>query len=217
MSDARFHQKRTNIKTELELIDEKLKESFSDNSSDLIELQVERSKLLDQLRYFRPNQPEDIAYRENMFKTFPAWAEQNISENMRLVFHGTTLANTERILNSGRIISGKDRWSIHTSGDDAGEFSVSTKDFLEVIDTKEKLADMIEDGAGIEYNVKIGKDEKGGIERCAIVTAKYRYKGREIGHAGVIGPERMDYGKVISILESVKKAIDDIDGGSDGR
>ena len=90
----------------------------------------------------------------------------------------------------------------------------STKDFLEVIDTKEKIVDLIEDGAGIEYSVKIGKDEKGGIDKCAIVTAKYRYKGKEIGHAGVIGPERMDYGKVISILESVKKALDDIDGGN---
>ena len=53
----------------------------------------------------------------------------------------------------------------------------STKDFLEVIDTKEKIVDLIEDGAGIEYSVKIGKDEKGGIDKCAIVTAKYRYKG----------------------------------------
>ncbi len=89
----------------------------------------------------------------------------------------------------------------------------STKDFLEVIDTNEKIVDLINDGAGIEYSVKIGKDEKGGIDKCAIVTAKYRYKGKEIGHAGVIGPERMNYGKVISILESVKKALNDIDGG----
>ena len=89
----------------------------------------------------------------------------------------------------------------------------STQDFLEVIDTNEKIVDMINDGAGIEYSVKIGKDEKGGIDKCAIVTAKYRYKGKEIGHAGVIGPERMNYGKVISILESVKKALNDIDGG----
>ena len=91
----------------------------------------------------------------------------------------------------------------------------ATKDFLEVIDTKEKIAELIQDGAGIEYNVKIGKDEKGGIDKCAIVTAKYRYKGKEIGHAGVIGPERMDYGKVISILETIKGTIGDIDGGND--
>ena len=99
-----------------------------------------------------------------------------------------------------------------TNGEQSRE---STKDFLEVIDTSEKIADLIEGGDGIEYSVKIGKDEKGGIDKCAIVTAKYRYKGKEIGHAGVIGPERMNYGKVISILETVKKTLDDINGGSD--
>ncbi len=90
----------------------------------------------------------------------------------------------------------------------------STRDFLEVIDTTDKIVDLIEDGAGIEYSVKIGKDERGGIDKCAIVTAKYHYKGKEIGHAGVIGPERMDYGKVISILERVRETLNGIDGGS---
>lgn len=132
MSDTRFSQKRTNIKIELESIDEKLKNDFSDDSSVLIELQVERSILLDRLRYLRPAKLKDIAYRKKVFNTFPAWAAENISEDMRLVFHGTTLANTERILNSRRLISGKDRWSIYTSGDNSGEFSVSTKDFLEI-------------------------------------------------------------------------------------
>ncbi len=91
----------------------------------------------------------------------------------------------------------------------------STKDFLSVIDTQEQLVDLIENGDGIEYSVKIGKDENGGIDRCAIITAKYRYKGKEIGSAGVIGPERMDYGKVISVLETVRKTIEDINGGND--
>ena len=87
------------------------------------------------------------------------------------------------------------------------------KNFLEIIDTKEKIADMVEDGAEMEFNVKIGKDEKGGIEKCAIVTAKYTYRGKEIGSAGVIGPERMNYGKVLSVLDYIKKTLNGIDGG----
>ncbi len=132
MPNTKYHQKRTNIKIKLESIDEELKNDFSDNPSILIELQVERLKLLDILRYLRPYQASDVSYRKKMFDMFPFWATENISDNMRLAFHGTTLANTERILNSKRIVSGKDRWSIHTSGDSAGEFSVSTKDFLEI-------------------------------------------------------------------------------------
>ena len=136
MSNTKFSQKRTLIKNELESIDHFLKNILSDsqlkNSNDVIELQIKRLKLLDMLRFLRPCKTNDITYRKNVFDTFPFWGTENIPEEMRLVFHGTTLANTERILNSKRIISGKDRWSIHTSGDEAGEFSVSTKDFLEI-------------------------------------------------------------------------------------
>lgn len=94
----------------------------------------------------------------------------------------------------------------------------ATKDFLQVVETKERLVEMIEDDADIEFSVKIGKDEKGGIDRCAIVTAKYMLNGKEIGHAGVIGPERMDYNKVMSVLKYVTKALDEItDGGKNGK
>lgn len=94
----------------------------------------------------------------------------------------------------------------------------TTKDFLSVIDTKERLAAIIDDGTDIEFNVRIGKDENGGINKCAIVTAKYMVHGKEIGHAGVIGPERMDYSKVMSVLKCVSNALDEIiDGGNNGK
>lgn len=94
----------------------------------------------------------------------------------------------------------------------------ATKDFLSVIDTKEKLAEIIDDNTDIEFSVKIGKDENGGIDKCAIVTAKYLLNGKEIGHAGVIGPERMDYSKVMSVLNCVSGALKEItDGGKNGK
>ena len=88
-----------------------------------------------------------------------------------------------------------------------------TKNFLEIIDTKEKITQIVDGDAEMEFNVKIGKDEKGGIDKCAIVTAKCMYKGKEIGCAGVIGPERMNYGKVMSVLDYIKKMLNDFDGG----
>jgi heat-inducible transcriptional repressor len=92
----------------------------------------------------------------------------------------------------------------------------STKDFLAAIDTKERIADIIDNNNDIEFSVKIGKDETGGIENCAVVTAKYKLQGKEIGHAGVIGPERMDYSKVMSVLNYIGKTLDEIvDGGND--
>ena len=97
---------------------------------------------------------------------------------------------------------------------DSTDRDVNTaKNFLEIIDTKEKIADLIEGDDEIEFNVKIGKDENGGIDKCAIVTAKYSYNGKTIGSAGVIGPERMNYGKVMSVLEYIKNMLNGLNGG----
>ena len=163
-----FQKKRTRLKNELEIIDWQLKNVLDDdqlkNSNDVIELQIKRLKLLDKLKYFRPLQNEDIIYRKNILDTFPFWAMNNIPEDMYLIFHGTTLANTERIINSARITSGKDRWTIHTSGDSSGEISVTTKDFLEI--SLQYYMNLInEDGyeyylpSGCLFVLKTNKDE----------------------------------------------------------
>lgn len=91
----------------------------------------------------------------------------------------------------------------------------SAKDFLALLDTKENLKGLIDSNQDIEFSVQIGKDEKGGIEKCAIVTAKYKFKGKEIGHAGVIGPERMDYNKVVSVLKYIGTAVEEISNGGE--
>lgn len=92
----------------------------------------------------------------------------------------------------------------------------STKNFLAVVDKKDKLSELIEQNQDIEFSVKIGKEE--GLEKCAIVTAKYKINGKEIGHAGVIGPERMDYSKVVSVLSYVGKTLEEIvDGGNNDK
>ncbi len=95
----------------------------------------------------------------------------------------------------------------------------TTKDFLTVMDTQERLENIINENDDIEFSVKIGKGEDGqGIERCAVVTAKYKLNGKEIGHAGVIGPERMNYSKVVSVLGYIGKAVESIlEGGKNDK
>ena len=131
-----YQRTRVSLILELETIDRSLKSVLNDNqlknSGDVIELQIQRLKTLDALRFLRPLDKKDIIERRALLKSFSDWASHNIPEESHLVFHGTTLANTERILNSGRITSGKDRWTVYTSGDAVGEISVATKDFLEI-------------------------------------------------------------------------------------
>ena len=83
----------------------------------------------------------------------------------------------------------------------------NVKNFMTVIDKKEELHDLIESDDDIEFSIKIGKDDGDGLSHMALVTAKYSINGREVGHAGVIGPERMDYKKVLKVLSGVSTTL----------
>lgn len=86
------------------------------------------------------------------------------------------------------------------------------KNFLSVVTSKEKLAELLAGtDDGIEINIKIGDSNgKKMPEDCSLVTATYSHSGVDIGTYGVIGPLRMDYQKVVSVLEGVGKILEDI-------
>ena len=78
----------------------------------------------------------------------------------------------------------------------------NVKGFLSVISQKDKLHELTQ-GDGVEITVKIGAEE--GVKNMAVVSARYSLSGRQIGHVGVIGPERMDDKKVIKVLTTLGK------------
>lgn len=82
----------------------------------------------------------------------------------------------------------------------------NVKNFLSVINTKDKLNELVGND-DFEFSVKIGKDESG-EENIAVVSAKCVIGGKEIARAGVIGPERMDYKKVIGVLQNIVSIIE---------
>jgi heat-inducible transcriptional repressor len=90
------------------------------------------------------------------------------------------------------------------------ESTTSAKKFLQVIKHKETLNNLISANSDIEFSVKIGNEAAEGLDGGAVVSAKYSVNGKEIGRAGVIGPVRMDYGKVFSVLNLVCKMLDEI-------
>ena len=64
---------------------------------------------------------------------------------------------------------------------------------------------------GSENSVKI-------MDRSALVFKTVTENGKPIGAIGVIGPTRMDYGRVISVLDRLSEGIGDVisgDGGGD--
>ncbi|MBQ3158698.1 MAG: heat-inducible transcription repressor HrcA [Clostridia bacterium] len=81
---------------------------------------------------------------------------------------------------------------------------------ISLLDKKDILYPLLTSNDGnLEISVKIGGDETLGVTDCSIVTASYKSNGKPIGTASVVGPVRMDYGKVVSILKNVTRLLEE--------
>ncbi|MBD5131687.1 MAG: heat-inducible transcription repressor HrcA [Clostridiales bacterium] len=83
------------------------------------------------------------------------------------------------------------------------------KAMLEFLDAKEELVPVLQNSDDVNITFKIGRDNeiRDGMPECAIVTASYNIDGVTVGNAGVIGPIRMDYSKVVSVLDYLSKTV----------
>lgn len=82
------------------------------------------------------------------------------------------------------------------------------KNFVNILDTKELVADMLNSGFAEDINVYIGEEnEKQELKDFSVVTFKHKVKGKDIGTIGIIGPKRMDYSKVISVMKYINKKL----------
>ena len=88
------------------------------------------------------------------------------------------------------------------------------KNFISVLQTKEMLYDMMKKASLLEFSVTIGQEnEVKELRDLSVVTATYKIGGKSLGSFGVIGPTRMDYAKVISILGLVSQSLNSILSG----
>ena len=106
------------------------------------------------------------------------------------------------------VLEGQDRILKHPEYNDTEK----VKNFLSVVTSKEKLSSLLaNDNENIEINIKIGGEEDSNVPKdCSLVTATYTASGVKMGTYGVIGPLRMDYQKVVSVLEGVGKILEDM-------
>ena len=75
---------------------------------------------------------------------------------------------------------------------------------------QDKVVHDILDGPGGEHRVVISIGEEiryREMQDCSLVSATYRVGDRIIGRIGVLGPKRMEYAKVVSIVESVTQRL----------
>ena len=82
------------------------------------------------------------------------------------------------------------------------------KNFINVIDQKDIVTDLLNTGFANDINVYIGNEnENEKLKDFSIVTFKHRYKNKDLGTIGIIGPTRMDYSKVISVMKYISKKL----------
>lgn len=85
------------------------------------------------------------------------------------------------------------------------------KNLVTLLETKDMLYDMMKKATQLEFSITIGKEnEAQELYDMSVVTATYKIGGRALGSFGVIGPTRMDYAKIVSILGYVGNSLDSI-------
>ena len=84
------------------------------------------------------------------------------------------------------------------------------KDFLNVLDAKDLVADVLNTGLAQDINVYIGDEsDHDELKNFSIITFNHLLEGKDIGTIGIIGPTRMDYSKVISVMKYISKKLND--------
>ena len=85
-----------------------------------------------------------------------------------------------------------------------------TKNFINVLDTKDLMTDILNTGLAQDINVYIGEEsEKQELKDFSIITFKHRVGNKDLGTIGIIGPKRMNYSKVISVMKYISKKLND--------
>lgn len=86
-----------------------------------------------------------------------------------------------------------------------------TKNFITLLETKDMLYDMMKKASSFEFSVTIGQENPAEeLFDMSVVTATYKMGGDTLGSFGVIGPTRMDYSKIVSILGHVSSSLNSI-------
>ena len=78
------------------------------------------------------------------------------------------------------------------------------KKFFGLLDRQDVISDILNNDE--DFNVYIG-NAKNGLEDLSIVTFRNKVNGKDLGTIGIIGPTRMDYSKVISVLKYINQEL----------
>jgi heat-inducible transcriptional repressor len=87
----------------------------------------------------------------------------------------------------------------------------TTRELLRTFEQKERLAELMTQLAGDEgLSVTIGEENPvAEMRECTLITSTYTYRDQVIGILGVVGPRRLPYPEVISIVNETARHVTD--------
>jgi heat-inducible transcriptional repressor len=85
---------------------------------------------------------------------------------------------------------------------------VKAKGFLDIIEKKNKIAEVLNQVSKGSLNIVIGSENTvSEFKECSLITATYSLNGKNIGSIGVVGPVRMNYDYVVSVMNFLSSEL----------
>jgi len=80
------------------------------------------------------------------------------------------------------------------------------REFLTLLGNKDKLKELLDSSSSI--SIRIGNENYiDGAKDCSVITAVYSMHDKPLGSIGVIGPTRIHYSKIVTILDKIVQEI----------
>jgi len=88
------------------------------------------------------------------------------------------------------------------------------KGFLDLMEDKHLLYASIKDVEGDSIKIWIGNENfHESLQELTVIAAPYSFSNKNDGRLCIIGPTRMDYERVISVVEYIRKTLSDVFSG----
>jgi heat-inducible transcriptional repressor len=82
---------------------------------------------------------------------------------------------------------------------------------LDMLETNQAMVQLLTNQNGPGIRVRIGmENDLEQLKDCSLITATYHIDGKPAGTIGVLGPTRMEYGRVISVLDHFTFLVSDL-------
>ena len=87
----------------------------------------------------------------------------------------------------------------------------NARSLLAALDMRDQIYSMMSNASDMQVTITIGSENRfEPMKNSSIVSASYMIGGKSIGSFGVIGPRRMNYSRVIAILEYLSNSISEM-------